>query len=146
MALFISFPKFIRIFQKIRPYLFLKTSACFFNFVLPNRNFFRIFSPKHTGENPKTTGPIPVKICSIAILSLSSIAGKDRNEAVPPAGTQDGNRQDRQNPRSKIPGANCRFPAIPNASTMSPAERTDRPAICRIISPASRRPAKTGAA
>ena len=113
MALFISFPKFIRIFQKIRPYLFLKTSACFFNFVLPNRNFSRIFSPKHTGENPKTTGPIPVKICSIAILSLSSIAGKDRNEAVPPAGTQDGNRQDRQNPRSKIPGANCRFPAIP---------------------------------
>ena len=37
-------------------------------------------------------------------------------------------------------------PAFANASTMSPAERTDRPAICRIISPASRRPAKTGAA
>ncbi len=54
--------KFIRIFQKIRPYLFGKTSACFFHLVLPNENFSRMFFQKDTGENPKTTRPIPVKI------------------------------------------------------------------------------------
>ena len=81
-----------------------------------------MFSSKHTGENPKTTGLIPVKIYPIAILSLSSIAGKGRNEAAPPAGIRDGNRQDHLNPRSKIPKANYRFPAIP-PNNRPPASR-----------------------
>lgn len=57
MALFISFPKFIRIFQKIRPYLFLENKRLFFQFRTTKPKFLPYIFTETYGRKSENNRP-----------------------------------------------------------------------------------------